>query len=354
MYYGLKDQESRYRQRYLDLMFTEKVRQIFETRTKAIAYIRRYFDQRHFLEVETPVLNAVVGGASAKPFVTLHNQLDMQMYMRVAPELNLKMLVVGGLDRVYEIGRQFRNEGINSTHNPEFTTCEFYMAYADCDDVITMTEELLSGLVRSIHGTHKIKYHPNGTDEPDAAEYELDFTPPFRRIKMIPALEEALNVKFPDPAEFHTAESNRFFDNLCTEHEVPCGAPRTTTRLLDKLVEKYLESQCVSPTLICDIPQIMSPLAKAHRSVPGLTERFELFVMQNELCNAYTELNDPVVQRQQFQLQAANRKVGDNEAQPIDENFCTALEYGLPPTAGWGIGIDRLIMFLTDTNRIKV
>lgn len=354
LYYGVKEQETRYRQRYLDLMFTEKVRQIFETRAKVISYIRQYLDERKFLEVETPVLSSVVGGASAKPFKTLHNQMKMEMYMRIAPELNLKMLVVGGLDRVYEIGRQFRNEGIDSSHNPEFTTCEFYMAYADYNDVITMTEELLSGLVKSLHGTNKVKFHPEGTEDPDAPEYELDFTPPFRRIKMIPALEEALNIKFPNPTEFHTKESNKFFDRICTENGVTCLAPRTTTRLLDKLVEKYLESQCVNPTLICDIPQIMSPLAKAHRSEPGLTERFELFVMKKELCNAYTELNDPIVQRQQFQLQAADRASGDDEAQPIDENFCKALEYGLPPTAGWGLGIDRLVMYLTDTNKIKV
>lgn len=350
MHYGLKDKQKRYRQRYLDLMFNDTARKIFETRSKAISYIRQYFDSRGFLEVETPMLNAIVGGAAAKPFATFHEEMDMQMFMRIAPELYLKMLVVGGFNRVYEIGKQFRNEGIDRSHNPEFTTCEFYMAYADVNDVITMTEELLSGLVYNIHGTYKIKYHPDGTDR----ENELDFTPPFRRIKMMPALEEALNVKFPNLEELATPESNAFFDNLCKQNDVPCAHPRTTSRLLDKLVEKYLESQCINPTLICDFPQIVSPLAKHHRNLPGLTERFELFVMGKELCNAYTELNDPFAQRKQFELQASYKESGDEEAQIIDENFCTALEYGLPPTGGWGIGVDRLIMLLTDTANIKV
>lgn len=353
-YYGFHDQEKRYRRRYVDLMFSENVRRIFEIRSKTVSYIREYFDKRGFLEVETPILNTIVGGASARPFATHHNEMKMDMFMRVSPELYLKMLVVGGLDRVYEIGRQFRNEGVNPTHNPEFTACEFYMAYADVNDIMTMTEELLSGLVKSIHGTYKIKYHPNGTEDENAPEFELDFSPSFKRIEMIPALEEALNVKFPNPEEFTTKESNKFFDDLCTQHEVSCTSPRTTGRLLEQLVEKYLESQCVNPTMICDYPQILSPLAKPHRSKPGLTERFELFVMGKELCNAYTELNDPAVQRQQFELQAAAKNSGDDEAQLIDENFCMALEYGLPPTGGWGIGIDRLIMFLTDTRTIKV
>lgn len=353
-YYGLHDQETRYRRRYIDLMFSENVRRIFEIRSKTVSYIREYFDKRGFLEVETPMLNTVVGGAAARPFTTHHNEMNMDMHMRIAPELYLKMLVVGGLDRVYEIGRQFRNEGVDPSHNPEFTTCEFYMAYADVHDVMTMTEELLSGLVKNIHGTYKFKYHPNGTEEENSPEFELDFTPPFRRIEMIPALEEALSVKFPNPEEFTTTESNKFFDDLCAQHNVRCAAPRTTARLLEKLIEKFLECQCVSPTMICDFPQILSPLAKPHRSKPGLTERFELFVMRKELCNAYTELNDPAVQRQQFELQAAAKEAGDDEAQLIDENFCMALEYGLPPTGGWGIGIDRLIMFLTDTRNIKV
>uniref|UniRef100_A0A7S0YMZ5 Lysine--tRNA ligase n=1 Tax=Polytomella parva TaxID=51329 RepID=A0A7S0YMZ5_9CHLO len=347
-HFGLKDQETRYRQRYLDLIMNPEVRDIFYTRTKVIQFVRRFLDDRGFLEVETPMMNMIPGGAAARPFVTHHNDLDMQLYMRIAPELFLKMLVIGGLERVYEIGRQFRNEGIDMTHNPEFTTCEFYQAYADYNDLVTMTEKLVSDMVLAIKGSYKIKYHANGMDQ---EPIEIDFTPPWKRISMVSGLEEALGVKLPQPLE--SEEARLALVALCEKHNVNCPAPQTTARLLDKLVGDFLEVQCINPTFICDHPQLMSPLAKWHRDIPGLTERFELFINKKELCNAYTELNDPIRQRSLFSDQANAKAEGDDEAMFIDENFCTALEYGLPPTGGWGLGVDRMAMLLTDTINIK-
>ncbi|PON92365.1 Lysine-tRNA ligase, class II [Trema orientale] len=346
--YILKDQETRYRQRYLDLMVNSEVRQIFKTRTKIISYIRRFLDNLDFLEVETPMMNMIAGGAAARPFVTHHNDLNMKLYMRIAPELYLKELVVGGLERVYEIGKQFRNEGIDLTHNPEFTTCEFYMAFADYNDLMDITEKLLSGMVNELTGGYKIKYHANGLDKDPI---EIDFTPPFRRIDMIEELEKIANLNI--PKDLASDEANKYLKDACVRYEIKCAPPETTARLLDKLVGHFLEETCVNPTFIINHPEIMSPLAKWHRSKPGLTERFELFINKHELANAYTELNDPVVQRQRFAEQLKDRASGDDEAMALDETFCTALEYGLPPTGGWGLGIDRLAMLFTDSQNIK-
>eukprot|EP00457_Paulinella_chromatophora_P002935 gb/GEZN01002940.1/.p1 GENE.gb/GEZN01002940.1/~~gb/GEZN01002940.1/.p1 ORF type:complete len:660 (-),score=137.50 gb/GEZN01002940.1/:239-2218(-) len=347
---GLKDKETRYRQRYLDLIMNPKVRTIFETRAKIVAHVRRFLDSRGFLEVETPMLNMTAGGAIAKPFITTHNDLNIEMYCRIAPELYLKQLVVGGLDRVYEIGRQFRNECIDMTHNPEFTTCEFYWAYKDYKDLMEITEQMVSEMVLQIFGTYEVTYIP----EKDGKVFDpvvVNFKPPFKRIKMVSGLEEKLKVKF--PKDLYSEETKKMLSDLCTKYEVKCPEPRTVARLLDKLVGEFLENQQPHPTFIIDHPAVMSPLAKNHRDDPQLTERFELFILGSEVCNSYTELNNPMTQRERFKDQAKQSQEGDDEAMEYDEDFCTALDYGLPPTAGWGMGIDRMTMFLTQTVNIK-
>ncbi len=375
---GQLNSDTRFRKRYLDLIINKKAREVFCTRAKIINYIRRFLDMRGFLEVETPMMNMIAGGATAKPFMTHHNSLKMDMFMRVAPELYLKKLIVGGLDRVYEIGRQFRNEGIDQTHNPEFTTCEFYQAYADYNDLMDMTEEMLRGMVKEITGGYTVEFKTL-----EGAVHTIDFEPPFKRVSMVSGLEAAvaefvqkspekdqLSAKIKEayrtvkleapptgtikiPADLEHTATAPLLQALGAVFEVVCPSPQTVARLLDKLVGHFLEDNYINPTFLCDHPKIMSPLAKSHRSLEGLTERFELFVCGNELCNAYTELNDPVDQRERFEGQMKDKASGDDEAQGHDEDFCEALEYGLAPTGGWGLGIDRLTMYLTNNNTIK-
>eukprot|EP01129_Flabellula_baltica_P003749 TRINITY_DN13486_c0_g1_i1.p1 TRINITY_DN13486_c0_g1~~TRINITY_DN13486_c0_g1_i1.p1 ORF type:complete len:619 (+),score=170.90 TRINITY_DN13486_c0_g1_i1:100-1956(+) len=341
----LEDKEIRYRQRYLDLIINEGARNIFVTRSKIIQHLRQFLLDRDFVEVETPVLNMIYGGANAKPFLTYHNDLHRDLFLRIAPELYLKQLIVGGFNRVFEFGKNFRNEGIDLTHNPEFTACEFYMAYADYNDLMGLTEEFMSTLAQKLFGRMDIPY-----TTAEGQEVTIDFTPPWPRIPLIATLEEKLNVTFPRPLDGE--ENRQFLIKLIADLGLKCDAP-SIGKLIDKLVSTYIEPEIISPAFITDHPQVMSPLAKYHRDDPELTERFELFVVGTELANAYTELNNPFTQRATFEGQAKAREQGDDEAQEVDEDFLTSLDYGLPPTGGWGMGIDRAAMLFGQVHSIK-
>lgn len=344
---GLTDLDTRYRQRYLDLIVNKSTRDIFRTRSKVLKLLREELEKRDFLEVETPTLNLIPGGAAAKPFVTTHNDLKQKMFLRIAPELYLKNLIVGGFNRVFEIGKNFRNEQMDATHNPEFTACELYWAYADVFDLIEFTEELLSSIVFKIKGSYEIE-----TVDTHKNKVKINFQRPWRRINMMEELQKKLHLdKLPE--DLASDEAQKFFDDLCKKHHVDCSNPRTTSRLIDKLVGHYIEPDCVNPTFLMEQPQLMCPLAKYHRSKPGLTERFELFINKKEFVNAYTELNDPFVQREQFEGQMKEKAQGNDEANDIDEGFVRCLEHALPPTGGWGLGIDRFVMMLTDSANIQ-
>ncbi|GMF49259.1 unnamed protein product [Phytophthora fragariaefolia] len=322
---------------------------------KVVKGIRRYLEDRNFMEVETPMLFSAAGGAAAQPFVTNSRALGKDLYLRIAPELFLKQLVIGGFDRVFEIGKVFRNEGIDATHNPEFTICEFYQAYADYNTLMDTAEKMISGIAKDVTGSYKIQYpteesaEEGAEDEP--AVVEIDFTPPFKRLPILETLEECLGEKLPD---VNSPDSIPALLELCQRHNVECAKPHTCTRLVDKLIGHFVEPMCVNPTFLYNHPTCMSPLAKAHREQQGVTERFELFVAGKELCNAYTELNDPFDQRRRFAAQQLDQQRGDSEAHGKDDEFCTALEYGLPPTGGFGIGIDRLVMLLSGKPHIRV
>jgi len=335
---GFESSQKRFRKRYLDFMVNKSSRDVIVTRSKVIRYIRNYLETKDFMEVETPILGTAIGGATARPFATWHNDMEKQLFMRVAPELYLKQMIVGGFDRVFEIGKLFRNEGVDHSHNPEFSSCEFYQAYADYNDLMNTTEELLGGMVENL----KLKPIYNGED--------LELTKPFARLEFLPSLESACGINFPPSTELESEDSLKFLQSICVKHKVEMGDVVNVPRLLDKLIGRLVEPELVQPTFLLHHPMVMSPLAKHHRTVPGLAERFELFIAGKEVVNAYTELNDPEVQRSVLLSQAG---LSDPEAMVPDEQFCTSLEYGLPPTAGWGCGVDRLVMVLCNKQNIK-
>ena len=336
-WHGLKDIETRYRQRYVDLIVNPDVRKTFLQRSHIIKSIREILDGKDFLEVETPIMHAIAGGATARPFITYHNALDMELYMRVAPELYLKRLIVGGFERVYELGRVFRNEGIDIKHNPEFTMVEVYQAYADYNDLMDLTETIISQKKKKVLGTMKITY----------GGQEIDLTPPWNRLSMIEAVAKYTGEDFTGVTDIEEARK------MAERINVPFEKTFGVGKIINACFDEHVEDKLIQPTFITGHPKEISPLAKSSAADPEITDRFEAFIYGREMCNGFSELNDPIDQRERFVKQVEERANGDEEANMMDEDFINALEYGLPPTGGLGIGIDRLVMLLTDSVSIR-
>jgi lysyl-tRNA synthetase class 2 len=336
-WHGISDVDMRFRQRYVDLWVTEEARRAFQARSRIVSATRRWLEDRDFIEVETPIFHPIPGGALARPFVTHHNALDMQLFLRIAPELYLKRLVVGGLERVFEIGRVFRNEGLSPRHNPEFTMLELYQAYADYHDMMALVEELVAHLAREINGTTTLSYGGRA----------LELAPPWKRATLSELVAEHAGV------EVDVRMPVERLRDLARKFEIPVHASWGPGKIVLEIYEKTTEHALWGPVFVIDYPTEVSPLARDHREIPGLVERFEGIVAGRELCNAFSELNDPVEQRARMEHQADQRASGDDEAMAIDEDYIRALEYGLPPTGGLGIGVDRLVMLLTDTAAIR-
>lgn len=336
-FHGLTNVETRYRQRYLDLVMNPDVRQVFVTRSKIIRFMREFLEEREFLEVETPTLHSVAGGAAARPFNTHHNALDLDLYLRIALELPLKRLIVGGFEKVFEIGRTFRNEGISIKHNPEFTMMELYQAYANFEDIMELTEEMIAHIVQKVHGTLEITYQ----------NQLIQFSTPWRRLTMVDGILEYSGV------DFKTIETDDQARKIAKEKGLHVEADSSRGKIINEFFEEFVEPNLIQPTFITGHPVEISPLAKRNADQPEYTDRFEAFIFGRELANAFSELNDPIDQRKRFEDQVAERVSGDEEAHMMDEDFVQALEYGLPPTGGLGIGIDRLVMFLTDSASIR-
>ena len=332
-WHGLQDVETRYRQRYLDLIANQRTKEIFQTRSKVINLIRRFLDERDFLEVETPVLHPIAGGATAKPFITHHNALDMDLYLRIAPELYLKRLVVGGLERVYELGRTFRNEGISTKHNPEFTMIEFYQAYATYEHLMDLIEELVCYVVSNTLGSMLVEYE----------DKKIDFKRPWKRVNIYEALREKLGSEITEDDEFLFAKA----DSMGINHNGIRG------KALTEIFEALFENTLVNPTFVYGFPLDVSPLARKNDDNPEVVDRFELYIYGREIANAFSELNDPIDQKKRFTDQVEMKKKGEDEYHEMDNDYVSALEYGMPPTAGAGIGIDRLVMLLTNSSSIR-